>query len=125
MKKSLTKLTLKNLEFFAYHGVNEIEKRNGGKFQVDVEIIYDATEAILTDDLAKALNYEEVLSIVNDIILGESFNLIETIVFEILGNIAEKFNFIEKIDVKVRKYNVPYKGILSFIEAEQSFEKKR
>jgi dihydroneopterin aldolase len=125
MKKSLTKLTLKNLEFFAYHGVNEIEKRNGGKFQVDVEIIYDATEAILTDDLAKALNYEEVLSIVNDIILGESFNLIETIAFEILGNIVEKFNFIEKIDIKVRKYNIPYKGILSFIEAEQSFEKKR
>jgi dihydroneopterin aldolase len=123
MKKSLTQLTIKDLEFFAYHGVKEFEKLNGGKFQVDLEILYDSTEAILTDDLSKALNYEEILYQINEIISGESFNLIETLAYEILNGIYENYPYVQKITVKVRKYNIPYKGILSYIEAEQSFEK--
>ena len=34
------KLTLKNLVFYGYHGVQDFEKELGGRFEVDVQITY-------------------------------------------------------------------------------------
>jgi dihydroneopterin aldolase len=121
MEKSLTKLTIKNLDIFAFHGVKEEENKLGGRFQIDVELSYDATEAAIQDNLSKALNYENLLYEINEICSNESFKLIETLTLEILKSIVENHPIVEKVTVKVRKYNIPFKGILEYIESEQTF----
>ncbi|MBP7214497.1 MAG: dihydroneopterin aldolase, partial [Candidatus Kapabacteria bacterium] len=61
MKNNLTKLTIKNLEFYAFHGVKDEEKKLGGRYQMDLELYYDSSSAIATDKLSNALNFEEIL----------------------------------------------------------------
>jgi hypothetical protein len=40
---------------------------------------------------------------------------------EILTQIADNHPEIEMLTVRVRKFNIPYKVILNYIEAEQTF----
>lgn len=123
MKKSLNKILIKGLKFHSHHGVKPEEKAIGGTYEVDVELFYDATDAIIKDDLSHALNYEEILFDITDFMQSEPFDLIETLTFEILKHLMDKYPIIEKVTVKVRKYNIPFKGLMDYIETEQTFER--
>jgi dihydroneopterin aldolase len=101
--------------------VKEEENSLGGKFQVDIELYYDATEAAIQDNLSSAVNYTEILYEVNEIVSNEPFKLLETVTMEILTQIADNHPEIEMLTVRVRKFNIPYKVILNYIEAEQTF----
>lgn len=121
---SLTRLTIKDAVFYAYHGVKSEEQVLGGKYEVDLDLYYNATEAIINDDVNYAVNYEEAMVCIEDVITEESYNLIETITNEILNQVMEKIPNIEKATVRVRKLNVPIRNVVSYIEAEQSITKK-
>lgn len=124
MKKlSLTRISIRNAEFYAYHGVREEEKKLGGKYQVDLDLYYDAKAAILRDDVKYALNYEEAMYCIAEIISADSYDLIETVANEILNLLMEKFAILRKATVKVRKMNVPMRRIISHIETEQTIER--
>jgi len=121
---SLTRLTIKDAVFYAYHGVKSEEQVLGGKYEVDLDLYYNATEAIINDDVHYAVNYEEAMVCIEDVITEESYNLIETITNEILNQVMEKMPNIEKATVRVRKINVPIRNVVSYIEAEQSITRK-
>ncbi|MCX7736907.1 MAG: dihydroneopterin aldolase [Candidatus Kapabacteria bacterium] len=121
---SLTRLTIKDAVFYAYHGVKSEEQVLGGKYEVDLDLYYNATEAIINDDVNYAVNYEEAMVCIEDVITEESYNLIETITNEILNQVMEKMPNIEKATVRVRKMNVPIRNVVSYIEAEQSITRK-
>ena len=124
-ESSLMRLTIKDAEFYAYHGVKSEEQSLGGKYQVDLDLYYNATEAIIKDDVNYAVNYEEAMFCIEEAIAGESFNLIETIANEILNMAMEKFPMLEKANVRVRKMNAPIRRVVKFVEAEQSITRKR
>jgi dihydroneopterin aldolase len=115
-----TRLTLRSAEFYAYHGVKAEEQTLGGKYQVDIDMYYDALNAIINDSVKYALNYEEAMSCIEDVIAGESYCLVETIVNEILNKLMEKFPMLDKATCRVRKMNAPIRRVVSFIEAEQT-----
>ncbi len=121
---SLTKLTIKKAEFYGFHGVREEEQVLGGKFQVDAELYYDSKAAIVNDDVNFALNYEEAMNCIQEIISDESYNLMETIANEILNSFMDKFPNLQKATVRVRKFNAPVRNIIDFIEAEQTMFNK-
>jgi dihydroneopterin aldolase len=124
MKEStLTKLCIKDAEFYAYHGVKAEEQALGGKYQVDLELYYNATEAIINDDVNYAVNYEEAMYCIREVVCDESYNLVETIAWEILNMIMEKFPMLVKSTVRVRKMNVPIKNVVKYIEAEQKLSR--
>jgi dihydroneopterin aldolase len=116
----LTKLQIKNARYFAFHGVATEEKRLGGRYQVDIDMLYDAKNAIADDAIRHAVNYQDVLYIVSDIIQNESFNLVETLAYTICRNVMDKFSIIEEITVRVRKLNVPVNQYVDFVEAEHT-----
>lgn len=120
---SLTRLTIRSAEFYAYHGVKSEEQTLGGKYQVDLDLYYDATDAIVNDDVKYALNYEEAMSCIEDSIAGDSYNLIETIANEVLNLAFEKFSNLLKASVRVRKMNAPIRRVVSYIEAEQTMSR--
>lgn len=121
---SLTRLTIKDAVFYAYHGVKSEEQVLGGKYEVDLDLYYNATEAIINDDVNYAVNYEEAMVCIEDVITEESYNLIETITNEILNHVMEKMPTVEKATVRVRKMNVPIRNVVSYIESEQSITRK-
>lgn len=121
---SLTKLTIRSAEFYAYHGVKPEEQILGGKYQVDLDLYYNATKAIIHDDVKYALNYEEAMFCIEEVISNENYALIETIAGEILSMLMDKFSTLEKATVRVRKMNAPIRSVVSYIEAEQSMKRE-
>ncbi|HOV92240.1 MAG TPA: dihydroneopterin aldolase [Candidatus Kapabacteria bacterium] len=124
MKNNLTKLTIKNLEFYAFHGVKDEEKKLGGRYQMDLELYYDSSSAIATDKLSNALNFEEILHKIAEELANKNFNLIETLGNQILEVVADNYSILKKATVRIRKFNIPFKGILDYIETEQYFERE-
>ncbi|ROL57171.1 dihydroneopterin aldolase [Bacteroidetes/Chlorobi group bacterium ChocPot_Mid] len=124
-KASLMKLSIVGAQFYAYHGVKSEEQQLGGKYEVDLEMYYDATHSIINDDVNMALNYEEAFFCIEEVIAGENYNLIETLAREILNLLMEKFPELQKAKVRVRKMGVPIRRIVKFIEAEQTLSRKQ
>jgi dihydroneopterin aldolase len=123
-KPSLTRLSIVNAEYYAYHGVKSEEKKLGGKYEVDLDLYYDAKAAQLNDDVQDALNYEEAMFCISEVITGsDSYNLVETICSDILTMLMEKFKNLQKATVRVRKLNVPMRRVIGYIEAEQTIER--
>ena len=58
------KVLVEGIKVYAYHGCMEEEARLGGNYVVDVAIETDFTEAAITDDLTKTVDYVAVCSIV-------------------------------------------------------------
>lgn len=124
MNNKQTKLTIKNLEFYAFHGVKEEEKKLGGRYQLDLDLYYDASEAIASDKLSYALNFEDILHKIAQELSSKNFNLIETLANQLLKVIADNYPILQKATVRIRKFNIPFKGILDYIETEQNFERE-
>ncbi len=121
---SLMKLGIKSAEFYAYHGVKSEEQSLGGKYEVDLDLWYRAAEAIIHDDVNEALNYEEAMFCIEEVISGDSYRLVETIARDILNMAMEKFPQLQIATVRVRKMNVPIRRVVSYIEAEQTMTRK-
>jgi 7,8-dihydroneopterin aldolase/epimerase/oxygenase len=71
---SLTGLTVRG-----FHGVLDVERRDGQDFVVDVELDLDTTPAASSDDIAHTVHYGELASALADVVAGEPVNLIETL----------------------------------------------
>ncbi|MBC8124537.1 MAG: dihydroneopterin aldolase [Candidatus Kapabacteria bacterium] len=117
---TLTRLSIDNAEFFAFHGVREEERNLGGRYQVDVDVWYDTTKAVMSDDLSDTVNYEELLFLVNEHMSGEPCELIETLSYDIASAIIDRFTVVRQTTVRVRKLSVPIQQILDHVEAEVS-----
>jgi len=123
-ESSLTRLSIRDAEYYAYHGVKTEERELGGKYQIDLDMYYDAKNAVINDDVKYALNYEEAMFCISEVI-GESYNLVETVASEILNMIADKFPNLVRATVRVRKMNVPIRRVVKCIEIEQSIVRQK
>ncbi len=121
---SPARLRVQEAEFYAYHGVKGEERKLGGKYSVDLELLYDSTSAAINDDVKYALNYEEAMFCVSEVMNGESYHLIETMAIEILNIAMEKFPQLIEAKVRIRKLNVPMRRVVGCIEIEQSIRRK-
>ncbi len=111
-------IKIRNARFYAYHGVLLEEQNIGGKFDADVDIYTDFTEAAKKDDLHKTVNYAEVYKLMNTIVNTKKYNLIETLTMLIADGILAEYKQIKKVAVRVRKSNVPAGGLIDYVEAE-------
>lgn len=122
--KQIARLSIKGAQFYAYHGVKQEEKDLGGRYEVDFDMWYDATEAIVKDSVAFALNYEEAMNCIEEAIADETYNLIETVASTILDLAFERFPNLMKATIRIRKMNVPIHSVVGFIETELTKERE-
>ncbi|CAI8299407.1 MAG: Dihydroneopterin aldolase [Opitutia bacterium UBA7350] len=113
-----TKIELKGLEFFAYHGVLPEEAKLGQQFSVDVILKLDSGLRFESDAVESTVNYAEVYALVDAIFTGERFNLIERAAEVIAGRILRDFGRVVEVAVKVRKPAAPISGIFEYCSAE-------
>ena len=114
-----TRLTISNAEYYGYHGVRPEERALGGRYQVDVEILYDASKAVISDDVSDTINYEEVLFTIREHMQSdEPYDLIETLSFDIASAIMDSFTAARSVTVRVRKLAVPIQQVLDHVQAE-------
>lgn len=113
----MTKLLLKNMVFYGYHGVFSAEKEMGQRLEVDVELYPVSEAASESDDIDLAVNYVDVYGLVKEIVEGQELNLLETIAHRIADRVMDAYD-LAKIVVRVRKPHAPIGGPLDYVEAE-------
>ncbi len=121
--KNLDIIRLQNALFYASHGVMSDEQKLGGKFEVDLELHCDLTEAKGSDNLHMTVNYERVYSVMKETVTGRKYYLIEALAEAIAAAILGRFERVERVIVRVRKPSAPVHGVIDYVEAQ--IEKSR
>ncbi len=115
-------IRIRGASFYAYHGAHAEEQSLGGKFEVDIDLHTDFSEAAKNDDLSKTVNYHEVYKYINEIIHQKKYYLIETIAEVIADKVLHHFPNVFLVKAVVRKKNVPVGGVIDYVEAEVTKE---
>lgn len=111
-------IRIKRVTFYGYHGVSSEEQSVGAKFEADVDLYTDFSDAAANDDLSKTIDYYKVYSFINELVVKKKYFLIESLATNITDGLLEKFKNAYKVAVRVRKNNPPIGGVVDCVEAE-------
>lgn len=111
---------LANIKFFAYHGLYDFERENGGDFIIDVLVDmpdlaeYTALEHVADYEIIYAITHEEM----------ETAQLfIEEVANNIKLRLVDKFNTANAIKVSVTKCAPPITGMSGFAKVTAVYKK--
>ena len=80
----MTKLNIKGIKIYAFHGHFEEEKKLGGHFIVNLEIVFSSDKVVSTDKLEDTIDYDEDLYGNNmskyNALIGKKLNRIHKII---------------------------------------------
>ena len=117
-------IRIRKATFYGYHGVRSEEQSVGGKFEADVDIYTDFSDAAKEDNLQKTIDYHKVYSFMYHLALEQKYYLIESLATKIADELMVKFEMISKVAVRVRKNNPPLGGVVDCVEVEVIKERK-
>lgn len=106
----MTRIGLEAMEFYAFHGYYEAERKMGNSYLLDVHVTLKDNLSN-SEDIGDTVNYEHIYAVCKSE-MAKPQKLLETVVF----NIAEKLNALEKnidkVEIKLRKTSVQLGGKL-------------
>jgi len=112
------KIELKELVFFARHGLLEEEAALGQRFRVDVVAGLDPTLDLAQDSPESTVHYVELFDTVKAVFTERRFNMIEAAADAIASAILERFPKVRSVTVKVKKPSVPVDCVCEYFAAE-------
>jgi 7,8-dihydroneopterin aldolase/epimerase/oxygenase len=98
-------IELKQLRFFAFHGLYAEEKKTGNEFEVDLGVAYSSGSGIITG-LEETVNYVALYELLKKE-MQQPRELLETLIMEIAGQVHASFPMIKKIEICIRKLHPP------------------
>ena len=104
-----TKIELRRMTFYAYHGVAPQETRVGNTFIVDLILTAPLENAVWSDDLSDTINYATVYETVKAEMAIPS-RLLEHAAGRILKALKERFPQITEVELVLSKLNPPFGG---------------
>ena len=113
------RLSLLGMRFEAMHGVLDSERVDPQPFEVDLVLHADLGDAGRTDALADTVDYRGLHELVDSIVMGPSFNLIEGLAGAIARAVLTTTDprLVGAVEVRVRKPEAPLPGELDTVEA--------
>ena len=111
-------VVLVGMVFLARHGVNDWEKIEPQRFEVDVELGLDVRAAAAGDELTGTVDYRVIHEAVRTVVEGPSVDLIETLAERIAGAVLAADTRIDDVVVRVRKPDVDLGGPLDYAGVE-------
>ena len=102
-------IELDGMEFHAFHGCLERERREGNLFIVDFHGETDLRKAAGSDALEDTVNYGEIYDIIKTEMATPS-DLLEHVAGRIVHGIAARFPEFKEFSVRVSKKNPPVDG---------------
>lgn len=125
-KQTLGTLTniieLENMEFFAYHGCYKEEQVVGNQFVVNLRLETSNIDAISSDRLKDAINYQKAYELVKKEILVTS-HLLEHVSGRILQSLFQEFTLLDSATVKVSKLNPPMGGKMDRVSVTLTYKR--
>lgn len=119
----ITTIELEDMQFRAYHGCYDLEKKVGNNFRVDLSIDAQVGDSPVRDDISQTLNYLEVYDTVSEQMAITS-NIIENVALRIIDSLYAKFSQITKITIKVSKLAPPLGGKVQKVSVLMTKERK-
>ena len=104
------KIALEGIEFFAYHGYYEEERKIGNKYEVNIEVSTDLSLAASEDTLSGTVNYEVLYKIIQDEMIIPS-KMLEHVGKRIVDKIMTEFDQVKSATIEISKFNPPVKGV--------------
>jgi len=101
---SFRSVHLKEVRFFAYHGLYEEEQRTGTQFEINLSVDYPSGDNV--NDLQETVDYVQLWKIVQRE-MSIPRPLLETVVDDICHAIKSQFPYISRILVELWKLGVP------------------
>lgn len=106
MAKITQEVALKDMRFFSPIGFYEEEQLLGNEFYVDVVVTFPFS-GLDSEDLQHTVNYEELFQIMTAVMRPKR-KLLESAAEEIVTQVCEKYNFVTKVYVLIRKTTPPF-----------------
>ena len=108
-------IMINGLSLFAYHGVNDEEKRNGQVFQIDITMHCDLSKPSRSDNLEDTVNYAHALKTARAAFLLDRYDLIERAAGAIADKLLETFGQIISVEVTVEKPEAPISARFDYV----------
>jgi dihydroneopterin aldolase len=112
------RVVLAGMAFQARHGVDDWEKVEAQRFEVDVELVFDVQPAGIDDDLSRTVDYRAVYATTRHVVEATTFNLIEALAEAIAHELLLEQPRVEEVVVRVRKPEVRLDGPLAYSGVE-------
>ncbi len=110
-------ITIKNMEFYAFHGCFDEEQRIGTHFSVDISFETSSVLAEKTDKVEDTVDYSKVYQVIKQE-MNKPSHLLEHVARRIINAIKQGFPAIEKISVEVKKLNPPVGGKMDYVSVK-------
>lgn len=104
----MTRIGLEGMEFYAFHGYYEAERKIGNKYRLDVFVTLEH-ELKGTDDIDDTVNYEDIFEICKEE-MSQPKKLLETVAYNIIDRLKREKKKITKVYLKLRKVGVQLGG---------------
>ena len=105
MKHSEFIIELKSVNFFAFHGLHDEERKTGNEYEVDLSVKY-ITDGKKITKIENTINYVRLFEIVKQE-MEQPRNLLETVAISITEKIQEQFSQVKEVVVRINKKNPP------------------
>ena len=98
-------INLKQLRFFAHHGLYEEERKVSNEFMVDLEVSFHSTVPVITV-MSETINYIRLYEITKKRML-ETTDLLETLAATIVEDIHQSYPQVRKVIISITKKYPP------------------
>lgn len=99
----MDKITVKNLEVFAHHGVFPEENALGQKFVFNLTLYLSTRRAGRSDDLTASIHYGEVSHFAARFVQEHTWKLLESVAEELARALLLEYPLLRQVDVEVQK----------------------
>ncbi|MCO5609692.1 hypothetical protein L7F22_063924 [Adiantum nelumboides] len=97
------RMVLRGLRFLGVHGVNEDEKKAAQPFIIDMDAWLNMEKASETDNLNDTVNYTDLHRVIQEVVEGPHFDLLEALANSIATSIFRRFKVITDVRVRIGK----------------------
>jgi dihydroneopterin aldolase len=98
-------IKLKQLRFFAHHGLYEEERKVSNEFIVDLEVGFESSVGVITK-MNETINYIKLYELVKKYMLQTS-DLIESLAMKITEDIHHLYPQVKKVSISITKKYPP------------------
>ncbi len=99
----MDRITIRNLEVYARHGVYEAEHKLGQMFVISADLFLDTYRAGSSDALEYSVDYGGVCQMLSDLMTKRTFRMIEAAAEYLAKEILRSFPVVDKIRLRLEK----------------------
>lgn len=103
------RIILKGMQFYGFHGVNPEERTLGQSYVVDLAVEMDLRQPGASDRLEDTVSYTRLYRAVQEVMEGESKNLLEATAQSIASLVLTEFP-VAAVRVRIKKPRPPIRG---------------